>query len=316
MNQGGALNSPTSHTIFTQVRELLLVQNESEGRPTRQIAINRRNAIKLLAAGGASVAGCLVDGYLIEPDFLSVTLKDVVSKSLPPGLDGLRVALLSDFHFRPGTNEALVNKVVARILMEKPDIIALTGDFMNGNPRVIAPLLERLQKMTATHGIFAVMGNHDGWAGNRDIIRRQFEKAGISFLINEHSLLTIRGDSLAVAGTDFVWLGKPDPARTLRGVATKTPVLALVHEPDYFDTMTAHREIMLQVSGHSHGGQCRVPIIGYAPRTVKYGTKYVEGAFSNNGSNLFVTRGVGTTGPNVRFACPPELAILTLRRVA
>ncbi len=84
-------------------------------------------------------------------------------------------------------------------------------------------------------------------------------------------------------------------------------------EPDYFDTMTAHREIMLQVSGHSQGGQCRVPVIGYAPRTVKYGTKYVEGAFSNNGSNLFVTRGIGTCGLNVRFACPPELVILKLR---
>ena len=70
---------------------------------------------------------------------------------------------------------------------------------------------------------------------------------------------------------------------------------------------------MLQLSGHSHGGQCRVPLIGYAPKTVKYGTKYVEGAFSNGNSQLFVTRGVGTTGPRVRFACPPELAVLTLR---
>ena len=152
---------------------------------------------------------------------------------------------------------------------------------MNGDPKVLAPLLERLEKLNAPHGIFAVMGNHDGWAGDSDVIRRQFEKAGISFLINKHTLLPIRGESLAVAGTDFVWLGKPDPAQTLRGIPTKTPILALVHEPDYFDTMTAHREIMVQLSGHTHGGQCRVPLLGIAPATPKYGKKYVYGSYSH-----------------------------------
>ena len=94
---------------------------------------------------------------------------------------------------------------------------------MSGDPGVVAPLLEHLEKMTAAHGIFAVMGNHDGWTGNPATIRRQFEKAGISFLINQHSRLSIRGESLAVAGTDFVWLGKPDPERTLRGIPPKRP---------------------------------------------------------------------------------------------
>jgi predicted MPP superfamily phosphohydrolase len=174
-------------------------------------------------------------------------------------------------------------------------------------------MLSRLEKMTATHGIFAVMGNHDGWSGNPAIIRRQFEKAGISFLINRHSVISIRNESLAIAGTDFIWKGKPDAARTLAGISPAAPVLALVHEPDYFDTMTGQREIMLQVSGHTHGGQCRVPLLGYAPRKVRYGRNYLYGQYARGDSNLFVTRGVGTTGPRVRFACPPELAILTLR---
>ncbi len=116
-----------------------------------------------------------------------------------------------------------------------------------------------------------------------------------------------------MAGTDFVWRGRPDLARTLKGIPADTPILALVHEPDYFDTMTAHREIMLQLSGHTHGGQCRVPLIGYAPVGVTFGRKYVYGGFSRGESHLFVTSGVGTTGPRIRFACPPELAVLTLR---
>lgn len=272
--------------------------------------LNRRNILRLLTAG---VIGSLVEGFVIEPAFLSVTRRVVKCRQLPAGLDGLKIALLADVHFRPDEDSDLMDKVVAQVTEERPDLILLGGDYMSGDPEVVAPMLAKLGKMQAAHGVFAVMGNHDGWTGNRSTIRRQFEKSGISFLINQHSLLNIRGESLAIAGTDFVWLGKPDPAATLKGIPGKTPVLAIVHEPDYFDTMVTQREIMLQLSGHSHGGQCQVPIIGYAPKTVKYGTKYLEGHYTSGDSNLFVTRGVGTTGPRVRFACPPELAILTLR---
>jgi predicted MPP superfamily phosphohydrolase len=272
--------------------------------------LTRRNALTLIAAGAMA---SLADAFWIEPAQLSITRRDLPCPKLPPALDGLRLGLLADFHFRPDQDADLLDRVVAKVRGEKLDVIALAGDFMSGDPRVLAPLLARLGTMNAAHGVFAVMGNHDGWTGSRSVVRRQFEKAGISFLINQHSLVSIRGESLAVAGTDYVWLGKPDPAAALRGIAANAPVLALVHEPDYFDTMTRHREIMLQLSGHSHGGQCRVPLIDYAPRAVKYGRKYVEGAFGSGNSRLFVTRGVGTSGPRVRFACPPELAVLTLR---
>ena len=254
-----------------------------------------------------------MNGFGIEPGRLTVTHQNVVCNQLTPGLTGLRIGLMADFHFRPGQDDELVDKAVEQARRENLDLIALTGDFVDSDPRVLMPLLEKLEKLTARHGVFAVMGNHDGWNEDRETIRRRFENAGISFLINQHSLLAIRGETLAVAGTDFVWRGKPDPDRTLRGIHADTPVLALVHEPDFFDTMAARREILLQVSGHTHGGQCRVPLLGIAPVKVKYGTRYVYGGFSRGESNLFVTRGVGTTGPRVRFACPPELAVLTLR---
>lgn len=271
---------------------------------------SRRTALKLLGVGGAA---CLADAFWIEPGILTVTRQDIVDAKLPSGLHGLKICLLSDFHFIPGQDDGLLEKTMAAVRREKPDLIALTGDYMNHNPGVIVPLLEGLGKLSAAHGIFAVMGNHDGWACDRSVIRRQFEKAGISFLINRNSQINIGGDTLAVAGTDFVWKGQPDPVQTLKGIAKDTPVLALVHEPDYFDTMAAQREILLQVSGHTHGGQCRVPILGYAPAKVKYGEKYVYGGFKRGDSQLFVTRGVGMTGLRVRFSCPPELAVLTLR---
>ncbi len=273
--------------------------------------VSRRRALRLLSGGAAAA---FADAFLIEPRLLTVTRKDVVSRDLPPGLEGLRIGLLADFHFRPGKDDELIEKAVARINRENLDLVALAGDYVTEEASVLGPLLKILEKATAKHGVFAVMGNHDGWHPGRNFTRRAFEKAGISFLINQHSLLSIGGDSLAIAGTDFVWLGKPDPAATLKGIAAETPVLALVHEPDYFDVMSSQREIMLQVSGHTHGGQCRVPLVGYAPRKVTHGRKYIQGAYSRGESNLFVTRGIGTVGPRVRFACPPELAVLTLRR--
>lgn len=241
-------------------------KKDATGRPL----LNRRKMLRLLAAG---TIGSLIEGFAIEPALLTVTRRDVSCRHLPAGLDGLKVALLSDFHFRPDEDSDLIDKVIKQVKSEKPDLVILGGDYMSGDPRVVPPLLEKLEKLQATHGVFAVMGNHDGWAGSRSVVRRQFEKAGISFMINQHSLLNIRGETLAVAGTDFVWLGKPDPAATMGKIPDKVPVVALVHEPDYFDTMISQREVMLQLSGRTHGGQCQVPFIDYAPKTVRYGTK-------------------------------------------
>ncbi len=283
---------------------------DGDGRPKNRFGITRRRTLQLLAAGGV---GSLANAFWFEPGHLSVTKQDVKIQSLPAGLDGFRIGLLSDFHFRPGDDDELVARAVARVNREKLDMIALTGDYISGNMRVVPPMLALIEKMTATHGVFAVLGNHDGWGNRTANIRRLFEKSGLSFLINQNSRLSIKGETLAVAGTDFVWLGKPNPSQALKGISKSTPVVALVHEPDFFDEMTACRDIQLQLSGHTHGGQCRVPFIGYAPQTVAYGKKYIYGHHQRGNSNLFVTRGVGTVGIRVRFACPPELAILTMR---
>jgi predicted MPP superfamily phosphohydrolase len=292
------------------------MDSKTHGKPVKWLGINRRKALQLIAAGMAGTAASLWDAFELEPEHLSITRQEIPVKTLPPGLDRLRIGLLSDFHFRPGDDDDLIDRVVARVRQENLDLITLTGDYLSYNPAVVAPLLAHLQNLTASHGIFAVMGNHDGWRGKPSLIRQQFEKAGLSFLINENSRISVRGDSLAIAGTDFVWKGKPDPQRALKGIPQNMPVLALVHEPDYFDTMTVHRDIQLQVSGHTHGGQCRVPVVGYAPRRVAFGRKYLEDYYRDGDSNLFVTRGVGTVGVRARFACPPELAILTLRESA
>lgn len=279
-------------------------------KPSGRRLFTRRNFLRLAAAGAA---GAAADAFLIEPGWLTVTRRDVPYRGLPGGLDGLRVGLMADFHFEPDRDEPLVEAAVGAANREDLDLLLLAGDYVTRSSRVLPPLVRLLEKARARHGVFAVPGNHDGWHAGEAETRRLFEKAGISFLVNRNAVLGLGGARLAVAGTDFVWLGKPDPAAALKGIGRDVPVVALVHEPDFFDVMRAHRDIALQVSGHTHGGQCRVPLIGYAPVKVRYGRKYIYGHHAAGGSNLFVTRGVGTVGLRVRFACPPELAVLTLR---
>lgn len=283
-------------------------------RPTRTSIVdtplrNRRNALKLLLAGGAGTIG---NAFWLEPSQCSFTRTDISCPSLPPALDGLRVGVMADFHFKPGIDETLVEQAVGMLRREKPDLIVLPGDFMDSDPAVIDPLLDWLKQLDPEHGVFASMGNHDGWSSKAGALRRRFERAGLPLLINHNSMLRIRGEKFAIAATDHVWLGNPDPSLALRGIASDVPVLALVHEPDFFDEMSSFRNL-LQISGHTHGGQCRVPFLEFTPAKVPYGRKYIQGAFSRGESRLFVTRGLGTTGLRVRFACPPEVALLTLR---
>jgi hypothetical protein len=239
-------------------------------KPTQSSGIdtpawNRRNAIKLMMAGGS---GSIINAFCVEPSLCSFTHTEISCPGLPRTLDGLRVGVLADFHFKPGTDDPLVEEATEILRREKPDLIALPGDFIDSDPAVLDPLLGFLKRLDPEHGVFASMGNHDGWNASAGTLRQRFERAGIPLLVNRNSVIRIRGERFAIAATDHVWLGKPDPARALRGISSEVPVLALVHEPDFFDEMSTFRNL-LQVSGHTHGGQCRVPFFGFVPAKVR-----------------------------------------------
>ena len=275
------------------------------------LMLTRRKSLKLLLAA-TPVAAC-AEAFYFEPKRLSTTRQTIFINNLPQELDGFKIVHLTDFHFKPDTDDELLTDIIAATRAENPDLIALTGDYVTDDSSALLPLLEHLQHLSAKHGVFASMGNHDGWTAPNIFYKTHFENAGIHFLINQNTQLDVNGTPLHIAGTDYVWRGNPNPQRTLRGIPEGETILALVHEPDYFDTMRAQRPIHLQLSGHTHGGQCCVPFIGYAPVKVDYGKKYVYGHYLQGDSQLFVSRGTGTSGLRVRFACPPELAILTLR---
>ena len=272
--------------------------------------ITRRRALGVIAGAGAA---CVADAFITGPRWLSVTRKEVSCPALRGSLDGLRVGVMADFHYHPGSSDGLLERAVERINEQKPDIILMPGDFVDRVGTDVAPMMRILSKLEAVHGVHASMGNHDGWTQSGFALRSGFETIGVNFLINTHTRLNIKGETLAIAATDHIWLGHPAPGRTLAGLDEKVPVIGMVHEPDYFDEFIQLRPLALQVSGHTHGGQCQVPMLGYAPVLPQFGKNYVEGVYEKEDSRIFVTRGIGTNGLPVRFACRPEVAILTLR---
>jgi predicted MPP superfamily phosphohydrolase len=194
-------------------------------------------------------------------------------------------------------------------------VIALTGDLVNSSWHYIEPCSEILKRFQAALGVYAVLGNHDYWVGFLNLMIRSVAAAGVRLLRNEAVPLTRGSSTLYLVGIDDLWLRLANIRQALETVPGNACKIALMHEPDFAD-IAAQAEIDLQLSGHSHGGQVRVPGIGplILPR---YGEKYPMGFYRvGNFTRLYTNRGVGVLPPGVRFNCPPEITLITLTTTA
>jgi len=264
--------------------------------------------------------------FVIEPGRLVVRRVDVAIPGLPPALDGFKIGQLSDLHRGPMMPRFRIARAVALMAAERPDLVALTGDFVSYRPGYAAEYPEILAPLRPRLGIFACTGNHDHWAGP-DAVTRALRATGVTVLRNQHQLVTAGGAQLCVIGIDDVGASglsshHADPADDLPAVLATSPPsgvirLLLVHNPDFvmgpvFARETARRPIHLVLSGHTHGGQVRLPLIG-APRLPSwYGRLFGGGLVQVAGTQVHVSRGAGSSWP-VRFNCPPEINVLTLR---
>jgi len=261
--------------------------------------------------------GLAVWGFFIEPCFLLVeTRVEVRPRAWPKELDGLRIAVISDIHAgSPYVGRARIRKLVARVNAAKPDLIVLLGDFViqtvvGGRfmpPEAVAALLKELK---APLGVHTVLGNHDWWLdGPR--VRRAFAAEGLEVLENEAVRLERGGRAFRVLGLADHIERKPNPGPALAGVPATEPVIALIHEPDFFPEIP--ERIALTLAGHTHGGQVRLPLIGSPIVPSRFGQRYARGVIKEGERLMFVTTGVGTSIIPVRFGVPPEYAIVTVR---
>ncbi len=219
----------------------------------------------------------------------------------------LSVALLGDIHFDPLYEIDYLESVVARINGLSPDMILYAGDFFTSSTSRLADLLGILRKAEASAGSFAVLGNHDHGL-KPDWLTFAFASAGISFLRNRSIPLPDR-KGWFLTGLESYWRGKPNTA-SIESTSPDSRHLVLVHEPDAFDLLT-DRRLALQLSGHTHGGQVRVPMLG-AICLPSWGKKYPAGMYEKDGRKLYVNRGIGTVDHHYRMNCPPEITLLNL----
>lgn len=275
--------------------------------------LTRRQFLKL----GTSVligAGLAAGGYasLFEPKMLEVNRITLHQKRLPEAFDGMKIAHFSDLHLGFQTDAKDAKKIVSAINRERPDLICFTGDMVDGPVDAMVEAVDPFSALKAPLGVLSIVGNHDFDDVKRLILLQ--EKAGFTVLRNDHVLLKRNGGHMAVAGLDDQLIGSPDPDKALKGIPEKMYTLLMMHEPDYAD-WAAQYHFDLQLSGHSHGGQIRLPWIGEVI-TPPGSKKYVKGLYTigNSHMSLYVNRGIGTTRLPFRFLCKPELTILTLRK--
>jgi len=279
---------------------------------------------KFLQAGAAvAAAGALAvvgDGVIFEANRPQLVSIEIPLSRLAESWDGFRIVQLSDLHYDDHFSAVPLTKAVALINRLQPDLVVVTGDFvttpfgrhrsdLRRAARAIEPCARLLAQMGARVGIVGCLGNHD-LGTDPAYVSAVLESHGISVLRNRSMPLERDGARLWLAGLDDVLEGKPDLALALKGVPPAEPVILLAHEPDFADYVT-HAD--LQLSGHSHGGQIRVPLLG-APYLPAMGRKYPRGLRQIGPLTLYTNIGLGTIVVPMRLDCPPEVTLITLRR--
>ncbi len=282
------------------------------------IKITRRGFLKAFGttALGLGVSGLAGYGYVfyVEPHWLSIERIDVPIYDLPDTFEGFKIVCMSDFHLHPYTQIDFIKKVVSSANELSPDLVCLLGDYVFEGADSIYELAPVLAGLESIYGVFAVLGNHDLWT-DAAVVRSGLESVGIRVLVNESVLLRRGDDNLILAGLDDGWSGEPDLSLALENLPQGSPVIMMLHEPDFADHYTRDGRVRLQLSGHSHGGQVRLPGIG-APFLPDFARKYDDGLVEIEGMWLYTTRGIGVIGPPARFNCRPEITEITLQRMA
>jgi hypothetical protein len=283
----------------------------------------RRNFIRLAAVAGV---GALA-GYttLIEPNRPRIVRQELALRRWPARLDGFTIALLSDFHYDPYFSEHPLHAAVAIVNGLHPDLIVLVGDYVSvplfndtdekDEKAALAaePCARLLRKMQAPHGLWAVLGNHDCFT-DANVVSKALRSQGVQVLANQSVAIEANRGRFWLSGVNDVMAGRPDLDVTLDPVPGDEATILLAHEPDYADYVARH-PVDLQLSGHSHGGQVRIPLIGplYLPDMAR---KYVWGLYRIGSLSLYTNPGLGTVGLPVRWNCPPEVTLLSLRPAA
>jgi uncharacterized protein len=286
-----------------------------ETKPQSQKAKPRLTRRSFLSLSAAAAGGLAFYSGEIARHELSVEEHTIHLGRLPDAFRGMRIVQISDFHYAEFTEAFFLERVVDEVNRLKPDLVALTGDFISYGPmpyayaRQQAPACAAILSKLECPLRFAVMGNHD-WQIGREYVMEPLKEHGIPSLVNAAVALERDGQRLWLVGLGSECFGESHPKSAIPQAAGREAVIVLAHEPDILPHV-AQYNADLMLAGHTHGGQVRFPFLP-AFLLPEHGRIYVEGWFRYGPTQLYVNRGIGAVGVPFRLNCPPEITVLTL----
>jgi|CXWL01.1.fsa_nt_gi predicted MPP superfamily phosphohydrolase len=295
--------------------------------------LNRRHLLYLFPLAGLVFLALLSYAYFVEPQRLVVKHETLQIKGWDPTFDGLKIVMLSDIH--GGSNyvtEERLQEIVRKINEQQPDLVVMLGDYVSeireddpatrGQLKMpIETIAGNLSGIKSTYGVFAVLGNHDGWY-NDGKIATAFTAVGYKVLQNEIASIEKDSKKLRILGMkDHLkltkgWKATSDELKQIAASSGEGQIIALEHSPDLMPVITGplsiSDDLKLVLAAHTHGGQVWIPIFGRPVVPSTFGQKYAHGHIRENNVDLFVTSGIGMSVLPIRFLVPPEIVVLRI----
>ncbi|MEP6756784.1 MAG: metallophosphoesterase [Chthonomonadales bacterium] len=273
-------------------------QEAPKTEPKAKKKLTRRQIIKRSVLSAVGI-GLLGTGW--ETNQIFVTRHLVTLPGMDPFAKPFRLVQMSDLHRSAFVSEGMIRRAVSLAMAEKPDVIALTGDFVTERSDYIHSCKEALEGLSAPMGVWGILGNHDYAERKQDQVKRVLASMDIDLLVNTSTKLD---NGVHLLGVDDLWCGYPDIPKTLAGVPKTAPKIGMIHNPKLADRFMNEEAVL--ISGHTHGKQ--INIVGFRAIT-KMDLKYVAGWYTAGKSKLYVNRGIGVIGIPIRVFSPPEVTV-------
>lgn len=253
----------------------------------------------------------IVYSYL-ESRWIKTKHVEIKSENIPANFNDLKIVFITDIHHGPFLSIERVRKLVKRINKLEPDVILMGGDYVHRESKYIQPVFDEFKNLESKYGLYAVLGNHDHWE-DAELTRKLMLRNGIKICDNKSYWLEIGDERIKIGGIGDLWEDEQYLDSTINDVVENDFVILISHSPDFIEKMSTNL-VDLTLSGHTHGGQ--VTLFGlWAPiLPSKYGQKYRYGLKEFDNTTAYISSGIGTITPPLRFFCRPEIVLFTLKK--
>jgi predicted MPP superfamily phosphohydrolase len=313
-----AVSAPVAMALFAVIQFFRSkLNNRADEAVVEAFDLSRRRFLQMALLAAASMPFAIPAYGAIAARSRKVIERVVIPiAGLPPQLDGLTIAQMSDIHAGLFMRESQMREYVEVANSLDPDIVALTGDFVATKSSQVEPFIRAISTLKAKYGVYGILGNHDLFTNSGELIESGFAHHGFKLLRGANEIIDVEGAMLNIIGVDYIGLNSKirsvDDA--LRGISTDGTTILLLHSPQLFP-QAARIGIHLTLSGHTHGGQIALNFGDLILAPARLATMFIAGLFKIGNSHLYVNRGLGTTGPPIRIGAPPEITHITLKAV-